>query len=309
MNLTGFISALQKYFNDILGSLLPGLILLYGFKFVMVFDLWFPGLSDITFETHAISIVCVAFLMGHLLDQVYQFSFKKISQMPIRLAIALIVVWAFLFAAVPNILIAFLFVWFLVILCSFDVPKSIMSLLGRYKKSNDQSDASKNTASVHLIDCWFYTALLKKFTSDDGELFCKELEKLKALADQKSDPKSDANKGEKMEDIPPREFLSRSERQSIAMSLTEEAQELGRRFSFISLLCSSTGIALIMINIVAVNVNAVLAEKDLLVIANFDKNVSLGCFLLSWLLIWRAGVFRDRSYRASIAIAASKILS
>lgn len=70
MKLGEFIAALEKFFNDILGTLVPGAILIIGLYYLdalWAFDL---PLVDFTSSFNVFLMGIVAYLVGHIIDEI-----------------------------------------------------------------------------------------------------------------------------------------------------------------------------------------------------------------------------------------------
>ena len=98
MNLASFISAITKLFNDILGSIIPRLLLICGLRYMGVYEVFLaPELVSSIFSDNTILIVITAFMLGHLLDQLYLSTLHPFAGNRFLLAVALVLFWRYLF--------------------------------------------------------------------------------------------------------------------------------------------------------------------------------------------------------------------
>ena len=82
LKLGEFIAALEKFFNDIMGTLIPGFILLIGLANLGILSfLQFP-IVDLSKASSIFAIGILSYLTGHLIDQVNQRFAPSLSYKP-----------------------------------------------------------------------------------------------------------------------------------------------------------------------------------------------------------------------------------
>ena len=212
------ITALEKFFNDILGSIIPGGLFLIGLWFIGA--LAWLGLSDLKVSDVGtlFVLVVIAYLLGHVLDEVNRRCFSYVG------------------------------------------------------KDNEKGEEDR---SYHIFRVW----VEKQFTSV---------------------PARAADGGDGGAATPPLvnpadwQDLTESDLRSVAMTLSDDAEKLSRRFKFIELCCRGTATALVVV--------AALAALKLLVQLGCQDPMELKLLLLVLatigivpFLYLRANVFRGRS--------------